>query len=279
LTTISQALQQSVETLQNISETPNLDSQILLAHILNKPRAWVVTHPDHVLPQQLSIMVQDGLNLLSRGTPLPYIIGKWEFFGLEFHLNRDTLIPRPETELLVERALEWLDEHPGQRFAADIGTGSGCIAVALAKNSPEISFLAGDISHPALLIAKKNIFMHDVQERIELIASDLIPPVDLQFDMICANLPYIPSQTLAGLKIQGHEPDLALDGGGVGLDHISRLISYSPPYVKPGAVILIEIESSQGEQVSSLASSTFQEADITLHKDLAGRDRLVQIQL
>lgn len=279
MTTISQALEQSVETLNKISETPNLDSQILLAHTLGKARVWVISHPEHTLSQTQLITYQDGLDLLSQGIPLPYLIGKWEFYGLDFFITGDTLIPRPETELLVEMALKWLDGHPGQRLAVDIGTGSGCIAIALAKNSPTVRVLAGDISHPALLVAKKNILLHDVQERIALIASDLIPPVNLQFDVICANLPYIPSQTLAGLKIQGHEPDLALDGGEDGLDYVSKLITCSQVYTKPGGVLLIEIDSSQGEQVSIMARNIFRDVDITLHKDLAGRDRLVQIQL
>ena len=128
--TISQALAQSIETLQKSSDTPNLDSQILLANTLERPRAWVISHPEENLSISETARFQAGINSLVEGTPLPYIIGKWEFFGLDFFVTPDTLIPRPETELLVEHALQWLGDQPGHRIAADIGTGSGCIAIA-----------------------------------------------------------------------------------------------------------------------------------------------------
>jgi release factor glutamine methyltransferase len=279
LITISQALNQSVETLQKSSDTPNLDSQILLASTLEKPRAWVISHSEEKLSKFENARFQAGIISLVEGTPLPYIIGKWEFFGLEFFITPDTLIPRPETELMVEHALQWLDDHPGHRIAADIGTGSGCIAVALAKNSTDLSILASDISYSALKIAVKNSKMHEVDERVQFVVSDLLPPLAIQYDMICANLPYIPAQTLTALRIFGHEPDLALNGGEDGLDYITQLLTISPAYTKPGAILLVEIDSSQGREVLSIANECFPSAEISLLQDLARNDRLIKIQL
>jgi release factor glutamine methyltransferase len=279
LITISQALNQSVETLQKSSDTPNLDSQILLASTLEKPRTWVISHSEEKLSKFENTRFQAGIISLVEGTPLPYIIGKWEFFGLEFFITPDTLIPRPETELMVEHALQWLDDHPGHRIAADIGTGSGCIAVALAKNSTDLSILASDISYSALKIAVKNSKMHEVDERVQFVVSHLLPPLAIQYDMICANLPYIPAQTLTALRIFGHEPDLALNGGEDGLDYITQLLTISPAYTKPGALLLIEIDRSQGRKVLSIANECFPSAEISLLPDLARNDRLIKIQL
>ena len=277
--TISQALHQSVETLKRIGDTPNLDAQILLANTLEKPRAWVISHPEVELSFSENSRFQDGIDSLVEGIPLPYIIGKREFYGLEFIVTPDTLIPRPETELMVELALEWLGKHQGRRSAADVGTGSGCIAVAIAKNSPDVSFIASDISLSALRIARKNSVQHGVNERINFLQADLMSPISHQFDLICANLPYIPSQRLQTLKIHGHEPDTALNGGKDGMDFISKLLVTSSTYTQPGALLLIEIDSSQGRKVQSTAKNLFPYAEISVHTDLAHHDRLVKIQL
>ena len=277
--TISQALHQSVETLEKFSDSPNLDAQILLASTLEKPRAWIISHPDHELSLSDVSSYQAGINSLVQGKPLPYIIGKWEFFALDFFVTPDTLIPRPETELLVELALESVDLYESHRLAADIGTGSGCIAVALAKNSPEVSIIACDISLAALNIARKNAAFHGVDDRIYFLQSDLMPALSIQFDIICANLPYIPSKTVPTLKIYGREPGKALNGGIDGLDQISQLLASATDHIKPGATLLIEIDSSQGKQVQSLAKMHFPSASISLHKDLAQHDRILKIQL
>ena len=277
--TISQALNQSVETLYKISDSPNLDAQILLASTLEKPRAWVISHPEQKLSPTEYSRYQAGINALVQGKPLPYIIGKWEFYGLDFFVTPDTLIPRPETELVVELALESIGLHESHQLAADIGTGSGCIAVALAKNSPKVSIIASDISISAIKIARRNAVLHGVDERIYFFQSDLLSALSIQFDIICANLPYIPANTLPTLDIYGREPGLALNGGKDGLDYISQLLALAPVYVKPGALLLIEIDSSQGEKVQSIAKMHFPSAGISLHKDLAQQERIVKIQL
>ena len=276
---LSQALKESVETVSKVSDTPNLDAQILLANTLGKSRAWTISHPEYVLTESDISAWQAGLTFLERGVPLPYVIGHWEFYGLDFTVTQDTLIPRPETELLVDLALEWLGERKGRQMAADIGTGTGCIAIAVARNFQDVSFIASDVSLSALRVAKKNSAQHEVEQQIQQLQCRLLPPINNQFDLICANLPYIPSQMLTTLKIYGCEPEVALNGGSDGLNYITQLLETSKPYTKPGTLLLIEIDSSQGNQVRSCANQHFPYADISLHHDLAQNDRVVKIQL
>jgi release factor glutamine methyltransferase len=184
-----------------------------MAHILGKPRTWLLTHPEENLSSQALSSFQKDINLLADGIPLPYVLGQWEFYGLEFTITPDTLIPRPETEVLVEQAITWLSNKPDRRLIADLGTGSGCIAVALAKHVRSLSIIATEISFQALSVARSNTIQHKVSDRIHCLQADLFPPVECQFDLICANLPYIPTGTLRTLKIFGKEPSLALDGG------------------------------------------------------------------
>lgn len=276
---LSQALKESVEIISKVSDTPNLDAQILLANTLDKSRVWTISHPEYVLTESDISAWQAALTSLVSGVPLPYVIGHWEFYGLDFTVTQDTLIPRPETELLVDLALEWLGERKGHQMAADIGTGTGCIAVAVARNSRDVSFIASDISLSALRIAKKNSARHEVEQQIQQIQCRLFPPIHTQYDMIFANLPYIPSQMLKTLKIYGREPEVALNGGSDGLDYITQLLETSKPYTKPGTLLIIEIDSPQGNQVRSCAKQHFPYADISLHTDLAKNDRVVKIQL
>lgn len=279
MTTITQILQESTEKLAQVSETPALDVQTLLAHILGKPRTWLLTHPEDLLSSQALSTFRKDINLLVEGIPLPHVLGRWEFYGLEFTVTPDTLIPRPETESLVEQALTWLSNKSNRRLGVDLGTGSGCIAVALAKHIRDLSIIAVDISAQALSVARSNTIQHQVSDRVHCLQADLFPPVDCQFDLICANLPYIPTGTLRTLKIYGKEPSLALDGGVDGLDLIRRFLNRAPALISPGGLILVEIEASQGLQVGSLARQVFPNAEIRVLVDLAGHNRLVAIQI
>jgi release factor glutamine methyltransferase len=279
LTTITQILQESTEKLAQVSETPALDVQTLLAHILGKPRTWLLTHPEDLLSSQALSTFRKDINLLVEGIPLPHVLGRWEFYGLEFTVTPDTLIPRPETESLVEQALTWLSNKSNRRLGVDLGTGSGCIAVALAKHIRDLSIIAVDISAQALSVARSNTIQHQVSDRVHCLQADLFPPVDCQFDLICANLPYIPTGTLRTIKIYGKEPSLALDGGVDGLDLIRRFLNRAPALIAPGGLILVEIEASQGLQVGSLARQVFPNAEIRVLVDLAGHNRLVAIQI
>ena len=278
-------LSEVTDRLISLSDTPALDASVLLAHVLDKPRSWVVAHPELTLTPQQQDHLDESLNRLEAGESFPYVLGHWEFFGLEFEVSPEVLIPRPETELLVERALGWLQESPVRRMVADVGTGSGAIAVAIAVNMPDVHILATDISLKALQMGRHNAIRFDVLDQIDFVQCDLLPghptflPTDIHFDLICANLPYIPTETLHALPIYGREPTLALDGGNDGLHLIRRLLRIGPEWLAPNARMLLEVESTRGIQSLNLASDLFSEGMIRLHQDLAGRDRLLEITL
>ena len=270
-----------------ISDTPNLDASVLLAHILKKSRTWVMAHSELCLTSEQQEQLDDALIRIENGEPFPYILGHWEFFGLDFEVRPHVLIPRPETELPVEKAIAWLQESPVRirRTVADIGTGSGAIAIAIAVNVPDTHILATDISHAALDVARRNTQKHNVADRIDFIQCDILPPppdpfpTKSHFDLICANLPYIPTDTLKDLPIYGREPTLALDGGADGLDLFRRLMKMAPDWLAPNGSLLLEIEATRGVHVLNLAYDIFPQAEIQLYQDFAGRDRLLEIRI
>lgn len=270
--------------LASISDTPALDASVLIAHIVGKPRAWVMAHPELTLTAEQQKKLEESLARLESGEPLPYVLGCWEFFGMEFYVTADVLIPRPETELLVEKAIAWLQQSKVHR-TVDVGTGSGIIAVSIARHVPDARILATDISRPALEVAKRNAHKFGVSNRINFIECDLLPPrpaslsTEDHFNLLCANLPYIPTETLRSLPIYGREPALALDGGVDGLDLFRKLMRVAPDWMAPNSLILLEIESTLGVQTVNTAYDMFSQAEIHLHKDLAGRDRLLEIML
>ena len=269
--------------LAPISDTPALDASVLIAHVINKPRSWVMAHLELTLTLKQQKQLDDSLIRMQGGEPFPYILGHWEFFGLQFDITPDTLIPRPETELLVEKAIAWLQRNPAKRSVADVGTGSGAIAVSVALNVPDVKVLATDISSKALQVAKRNAEKFGVSDRVMFIECDLLPAQienrKSSIDMICSNLPYIPTAKLHGLPIYNREPTLALDGGEDGLDPFRKLLKLLPEWLAPDGMMLFEVESTHGSQVSSLARSAFPKARISLHPDLAGKDRLLQMEM
>ncbi len=265
------------QQLEGISETATLDAQVVMAHVLRRPRAWVLAHPEAQLDAPLAAQLNQAASRLAMGEPLPYVLGHWEFYGLEFEVGPAVLIPRPETELLVETALAWLHNRPAARRTADVGTGSGCIAVALAANLPGLVVYACDCSRDALDVARRNAARHGLTGSIRFFQGDLLSGAQTSLDLICANLPYIPQETLASLPVATHEPRLALDGGPDGLAAIRRLVTDAPRLLAPGGLCLFEIEAGQGPPVISLAQSAFPGADIRLSNDLNGRDRLISI--
>lgn len=274
--------------LASISDTASLDAQVLLAHTLHKPRAWVLAHPEATLTPEQEQRLDQAVHRLQDGEPLPYVLGEWEFYGLPFMVTPAVLIPRPETELLVDFALLWLERHPKklqslseQIAAVDVGTGSGCIAVALAYRLPGLRIIASDLSNPALEVARQNITRHQLAARVCLLQSDLLSAFAPQpiFQLVCANPPYIPQETLPDLPVYRREPALALDGGQHGMAVIERLLHQAASRLAPDGLLLLEIEASQGQVVTDLAQQVFPSALISLHRDLAGCNRLVSIQL
>ena len=278
-------LDSATSRLSTFSDTPQLDAQVLLSHVLGRTRTWLIAHadlpsdPDHVT------RLEAFVRRLEQGEPLPYVLGHHEFFGLDFDLTPDVLIPRPETELLLQNAITWLEAAADRRTIADIGTGSGCIAVCIAVHVPDAHILATDISLPALQVARANARKFGVSDRIEFMECDILPPhsesltTEQHLDLICANLPYIPTAELEALPIFGREPRLALDGGQDGLDPFRRFFRVVPQWMAAGGLMLLEIEAKGGPPVLSLAFDAFHAAAIHLHQDAAGRDRLLEIQL
>jgi release factor glutamine methyltransferase len=262
----------------NWSETPSREAQVLLAHICGQNRAWVMAHPESLLTPEQQSALGAAVSRLEAGEPLPYVLGHWAFYGLDFTINAGTLIPRPETELMVEQALKWLQTHPGRRIAADIGTGSGCIAVSLAVHTPDLMVTGTDISKVALEVARSNAMKHKVAERVKFEHADLLPANPPTYCLICANLPYIPTKTLEGLDVFKREPTLALDGGPDGLRLIRNLLPQALRYLSSEGLLLLEIEATQGKSGLDLARETFPEAQIDLLPDLAGHDRLIRIE-
>jgi release factor glutamine methyltransferase len=265
---------------QQFSETASLDAQVLLAHFLDKPRSWVLARPEYQLSDKQFHAIQLAQSRLNNGEALPYIIGHWEFFGLNFNLTPDVLIPRPETELLVERAISWLQDHPHKRRVIDVGTGSGCIGISIAKHVPEIHLVLTDISAPALKVARQNLEKHQMSEKTVVRQSDLLgqTPRSSAYDLICANLPYIPSSIVDHLLVSKKEPRLALDGGSDGLELISRLLKQAKSQLEAGGLILLEIDPSQSDRMIQLSMQHFGGSRTRILKDLTGRDRCVEIE-
>lgn len=260
------------------SETPLMEAQILLALVLDQSRVWVVSHSEQELsPKQLEEL-DSCLTRLKEGEPLPYITGKKAFFGLDFFVTPDVLIPRPETELLVEEAIQWFAENPAKRSAADVGTGSGVIAISMADSIPDLRVAAIDISPNALEIAKKNCSQFHLEDQITFYKNDLLDGISSKFDLIAANLPYIPYRTLNCLPLLRFEPRLALDGGEDGLSFIKRLLEQAKDCLNPGGLILLEIEATISELVMQQARINFTEGIIDLLFDYANLPRIVKIQ-
>ncbi len=275
--TVAQALAQAQAALRPHSETAALDAQTLLAAIMHRDRAWLLAHPQARLTPRQHRRLQRACARLAQGVPLPYVLGRWAFYGRDFALTPAVLIPRPETETLVELALAWLKANPTRRWAADVGTGSGILAVTLAAEIPNLHVTATDISTDALGLARLNAQRHQVAERIVFLETDLLNATRGPFDLIVANLPYIPSEQLNTLAVARYEPRQALDGGQDGLDLIRRLLAQAKVRLAPQGLLLLEIASDQGEPAKALAEAAFPQATITLHHDLAGHPRVVAI--
>lgn len=276
--TIARALHQATQRLRGISDTARLDAELLLAHALGWRRTQVLAEGHEELGQAQLASFQALVERRAARVPVAYLTGSKEFYGLELYVDQRVLVPRPETELLVERALEHARarQGTGPLLIADVGTGSGCIAVALAANLPRARVYATDISPAALEVAARNAARHQVAGRVTLLQGDLLAPLPEPVDLLVSNPPYtILAEVDEGVR--QHEPHLALDGGPDGLDLYRRLLAAAPAYVRSGGALLLEIGAWQGAAVAALARAHFPGADVLVHRDLAGRDRVVSI--
>lgn len=275
---VSQALRMARAKLHNMSESAGLDARLLLGAALGRDPTWLMAHPEAPLDKGQAETFHRGLQRYLSGEALPYILGWWEFYGRRFLVAPDVLIPRPETELMVETALAFLQERRRPARAVDIGTGSGCVAISLLAEIPKLRITAVDRSAAALSVARENALRLGVVDRISLVQADLMKPLDSAWDLVCANLPYIPEGDLASLEVAQREPRLALDGGPDGLTLVRRLLGELPGRLAPGGMALLEIGAEQGDAALAAARFALPAAGISLCTDLAGRDRLLVIR-
>jgi len=258
------------------------EAMSLVEHVIARDRTFIITHPRTTLATPDVRRLRELVEHRAAGVPLQYITGHQEFYGLDFEVTPDVLIPRPETELLVETALEILREASKPALVCDVGTGSGCIPVALLHKEAKARAVGLDISTGALRVAARNAARHNVRERLTLIASDCfaaLHPSDARFTMIVSNPPYIAEDALAGLQreVRDHEPRVALTPGGDGLSIIQRLVADASRFLERDGHLLIEIGFDQHEAVRQLIDrQVWQLLDI--HKDLQGIPRIAALR-
>ena len=264
--------------LRGKTDSPSIEVAAIASFVLQKPKAWIVAHPETLLDDGQLETLQKACERLLNGEPLAYITGRRSFYGLDFVVNRHVLVPRPETELLIDLAIAWLKENPGRYRVADIGTGSGAIAVTLAQHMPLLKVTAIDTSLDALQIAHANATLHEVEDRVEFIENNLLEGLEGMFDLIVANLPYIPSQVLDNTPDLRHEPRAALDGGSDGLRVIEQLIRSIGKKMAPKGFVILEIQYNQGETIRQIALQCYPQAIISIYSDLAALPRVVTIQ-
>ncbi len=279
---VGAAWQDAAARLAAVSDSPQLDAQVLLSRLMNLERAALLAYPERELTADQHARYTAWVEAAASGVPLPYLTGRRAFYRHEFTVTPDVLIPRPETECLVEAALAWarqraLGERESRLTLVDIGTGSGAIALSLAAELPSAVVHATDLSPAALDMARRNAEQFELRN-VWFHQGDLLDalPADLRPDLIAANLPYIPSAVLDTLPVARHEPRLALDGGPDGLTLIRRLLTQVPGRLAPEGCLLLEIGADQGTAVHQLCILAFPDAHVHIIRDYAGRDRVVE---
>ncbi len=284
--TLTEALRLGAERLKRAGiETAALDMSLLLAHALGMTRLEVYTQGERPLNERERGSARDLLARRLKREPLAYIVGHREFFGLKLKVTPAVLIPRPETEVLVEDVLEWLVSRAcaGELRVADIGTGSGAIAIAIAKKMPDARVVATDISQDALEVARENAATHGCAEQISFVCGSLYEALvgeDL-FDAILSNPPYIAEGEREQLmpEVAKHEPAGALFSGKDGLDHLRRLIKEGPKYLKPGGILMVECGEGQAQTLLTEIINSGEWCEGRAIKDLAGIERVVAAQV
>ncbi len=279
----------------------------MLAHVLGRERAWLLAHPEyHLQDCQLESFIA-LVNRRCSHEPVAYLVGHKEFFGLDFAVTPAVLVPRPETELLVELALEHVADRNKSLWIADVGTGSGVLAISLAVHLPRARVVATDISAQALQLARHNAHRHGVSDRVMFVQTDLLSPLQASFDLVLANPPYLCKDELPTTQsainvgdLEGEngssvrcrvmrgrlreemlearlalawEPRIALDGGVDGLHVIGRLLTQMPQHLCPGGLFIMEIGAAQAETVLEMAYTLFPRAQVSIQRDYAGLER------
>jgi release factor glutamine methyltransferase len=268
LVTVLEVIQRSTEFLKNKGvDSPRLQTELLLAHLLHLPRMQLYLNFERKLSETEMHELRELIKRRGQREPLQHIVGSTSFCGLELTVNRHVLIPRPETELLAEQGWKFLNSLNPQpstinhqlSTALDLGTGSGCIATALAVHAPAAEVFATDISAEALELAKQNAARHTVLKRIDFLQGDAFGALGSAklFDLIISNPPYIPTDEIASLQIEvrDHDPRQALDGGPEGLAFYRRFAAEAAPFLKPGGKIMLEFGDGQAEALREIFES------------------------
>lgn len=255
--TILEAIQRGAEFLAKKGvDSPRLQAELLLAHQLNLPRLKLYLNFERELPPADTDALRELLVRRGQREPLQHLVGSVSFCGLELTVNRDVLVPRPETELLAEAAWSWLNERGPGATALDLGAGSGCLAIALAHHCPDARITAVDFSPEALAVAGQNAARLGLTARIEFLQGDLCAslPAGSAFDLIVSNPPYIPTAELEHLQpeVRDHDPREALDGGADGLAFYRRIAVEAGPWLRPDGRLMLEFGDGQAESIRSL---------------------------
>lgn len=277
--TIAELIHQATARLVTAGcDSPRLDAELLLAYALQQERAWLYLHFKTALTADQRADFESLLQRREAREPLAYITGHKAFYGLDFHVTPHVLIPRPETELIIETCLTFPKKPNTPLTIADIGTGSGCIAITLATLLPQATIFAVDISKTALQTAQHNADRHGVRSQITFLHGNLLEPLPQPVDLLISNPPYVTATELAhevSPEVSQYEPRLALDGGDHdGLALIRQLFQHVQPKLTPNGWLLIEIGSGQGEAVKQVAERQFPQANIELKQDLSRQNRL-----
>jgi release factor glutamine methyltransferase len=272
--TIVEVLKLSAEYLQkHSSDSPRLDAELLLAHALGVRRLDLYLRFDHPLVEPQLSAYRGLVARRGKGEPVAYLVGHREFMGLDFEVTPDVLVPNPDTEVLVQRAVAIAREQERPLRVADVGTGSGCIAIAIARYAPNTEVWASDVSQTALDVAARNVGRHALTERVHLQHGDLMDGLTGEFDLICANLPYVPADARLPAEVTA-QPAGALyaEEGGAAL--VRRLLAETPGRLRPGGRVLAEIDPSIASAVSEIAAARFGKQQV--HRDASGRERVLE---
>ena len=263
---------------ENNVETSRLDAEVLLAHALGIERIELYINKSMVLDEKKVTLFNSFIKQRADGCPVAYITGIKEFWSIPMKVTKDALIPRPETELVVERALEIIGDKTRRLDILDLGTGSGCIATALAKELPNASFVLTDVSEEALSVARMNIEF--AKDRAKIYCGSLFDPVAQKFDIIVSNPPYIPTghRGLLCREITEHEPEVSLYGGKSGLDFIAKIIEDALLYLNPNGYLIMEMGLGQADKLRTIAEECGGYSEVIISKDLAGIERAISLK-
>lgn len=263
-------------------DSPRLSAELLLCHVLQLQRIELYTHFNRIAQQTELDRLHELVKRCGDREPVAYLVGRTEFYSLPIKVSKDCLIPRPETELLAERAIEFLRNRSGPQYVCDLCTGSACVAIAIAKNHPQVKIIATDICDSALSVAAENVTMHQLDDRMRLLCGDLFNPIiegldETRFDLIVCNPPYVSSAEYEqlGSNVKNFEPKEALFAGQDGLDVYRRIADSVGEHLKDDGALILEIGYAQGKVVKELLEDTRIFSEIKIEKDFNNNDRVV----